>query len=355
MTFTHVIEIVPADALTFAPEWARGFQAHISDPPYSARVHANITSAGTMGEGSRGWHRQDLEFPPLSPELRDHMAAVSARVQGWSLIYSDHESSHEWRAALDNARAEYVRSVLAMQDGGAESDVDESGYSGVLPWERWSQPQKSGDRPTQGFEVVTLSWGRRSSRKTWNGPGSLTSLRHAAMRGADKHRTQKPLDQALDLVSFFTNAPHLPWGTHHAFVAAPTEPGGECTETHVVPAASVGGRLMTAVPAQSAVLPVLDLTAGSGTTALACFLLGRSCVAYEFLPKWSDYAARRLEEAQAGRLDAADVAAVEKWVKASHERDDGKPEPKAADGSDVKTWERLERRRADVRYLEALL
>jgi predicted Zn-dependent protease len=39
---------------------------------------------------------------------------------------------------------------------------------------------------------------------------------------------------------------------------------------------------------------VVDPMAGSGTTALACKLLDRSCFAIEQDPKWADVAARRL-------------------------------------------------------------
>ncbi len=336
------IEIIPGDCLHFDPvEHGRKFQALIVDPPYSEHVHANITSAGTRGEGSRGWHRQDLTFGAVTPDLRAHIAAFAARVQGWAVIYSDHESSHLWREACALAKAEYVRSVLV------EDEPD--GYSGTLPWERWSQPQKSGDRPTQGFEVLSLFWGRAHSRKAWNGPGSLTCLRHKCLRGADKHRTEKPLDQALDLVSWFSNGPGLPWGAHTRIVR---DDAGTVPDTEAVPAAVVAGREMTAQPAQSARLPVLDLCLGSGTTAVACALLGRDCVGFELDPEgegMAEHADRRAQAALAGELSDRDRERAERWVMATLEEAGAAPFPKAADGSDVKTWERAQRRLADAR------
>lgn len=334
------IEIIHGDCRDFDPaKYARQFQALIIDPPYSEHVHKNITSAGTMGAGSRGWHRQELTFGALTPELRDHVAAWAARVQGWAVIYSDHESSHEWRAACALAKSEYVRSVLA------ELEDEPEGYVDVLPWERWSQPQKSGDRPTQGFEVLSLFWGRAHSRKAWNGPGSLTCLRHKCLRGADKHRTEKPLDQALDLVSWFSNAPHLPWAAHQA------EINGKLTD---IPAATVAGRVMTASPAQNGFLPVIDLCAGAGTTGVACALLGRDFVGFELDPGnegMAERAERRALAALSGQLSDRDRERAERWVMATLDEAKQVPSPTKEDGSDVKTWERAQRRLADAMFV----
>ena len=70
-----------------------------------------------------------------------------------------------------------------------------------------------------------------------------------ALRGQDKHPTEKPLDLMLDLVSWFSDPGEL----------------------------------------------VLDPCAGSGTTALACRLLGRSCLALERDEAWARRAASRAE------------------------------------------------------------
>jgi len=342
------IEIIHGDCLDFDPvEHGRKFQALIVDPPYSEHVHANITSAGTMGGGSRGWHRQELSFGACTPELRAHIAAWAARVQGWALVYSDHESSHLWRAACADAKSEYVRTLLAE----LEDDTPE-GYAGSLPWERWSQPQKSGDRPTQGFEVVSLFWGRAHSRKTWNGPGSLTCLRHKCLRGADKHRSEKPLDQALDLVSWFTNGPGVPWGEHPNITVDGDEARVPVVER--TPAAIVDGRAMTAVPSQNPFLPVLDLCVGSGTTAVACSLLGVDCVGFELDPGnegLAEFADQRAQAALAGKLNKSDRERAERWVLAAIDEAERAPFPKAADGSDVKTWERAQRRLARARVV----
>jgi site-specific DNA-methyltransferase (adenine-specific) len=196
----------------------------IVDPPYSAHVHDAATSCGTPGarasEAMKGAAHRDLGFDPLTVELSAWVCALAAKTKRWSVIYTDTESVGSWKEQLESAGATYIRAV---------------------PWVRWSMPQLSGDRPPQGHEMIVLAWGSQGGSKSWNGPGNLTHLAHTCMRGKNKHKTQKPLDQLLDLVEFFSNPGEL----------------------------------------------VCDPLIGSGTTALACALLGRSCVGSELDPEWA--------------------------------------------------------------------
>lgn len=235
-----MIEIVCADVTRHDIDPAL-FDVMIADPPYSEHVHKSATSAARPGE-AHPRHR-DLGFVHLSAKLRGTIADFAARVRRWSLIYSDGESTHRWRQDAVEAGATYIRTV---------------------PWVRWSMPQLSGDRPPQGWEPVSLFWGSQKGKKTWSGPGNLTHLGHKCLRGEDKHKAEKPLDQMLDLVSWFTNVGDV----------------------------------------------VLDPCAGSGTVALACKLLGRSCVAYEINPEWVERANRRVDEP----LSKRDQDRYDRWV-----------------------------------------
>lgn len=275
--------ILCRDATTIPLDVVANAHAMITDPPYSRHVHANITSAGTTGDKSRGWHRQELAFEHLTPKLRHYIARCAARVHGWSLIFSDIESAHVWRFALQAAAAEYVRSIPFIGDipaewpgpqpndeeyegSGVEPGSNGGGYAFACPWVRWSQPQKSGDRPTQGAELVTHAWGARGKRKAWNGPGSLVSYDVKALRGDDKHRTQKPLTLMLQMVSWYTS------------------PGDT----------------------------VYDPCAGRGTTLQACRLLGRDAVGCEGLEDEAAKAAARL----AGKLSPTDEREARAFVEA---------------------------------------
>jgi hypothetical protein len=212
----------------------------IMDPPYSSHVHKSATSQSKV----RGTRKRDLGFDHLSPRDRRLIARVAATIPRWSVIYSDVESSTWLRIAGQAAGAAYIRTV---------------------PWVRWSMPQLSGDRPPQGFEHLVIFHGKRDgNKKRWNGPGNAVGLNHNCLRGETKHKAEKPLDQILDLVSWFS------------------EPG-EC---------------------------VLDLFAGSGTTAQACRLLGRQCYSVERDPYWSAHAQYRVSNP----LGPSDRERVERWL-----------------------------------------
>lgn len=216
------------------------YDAMIVDPPYSEHVHKNATSQSAKG----GARHRELGFEHLSSGLRAFIAVQAARVRKWSLIYSDIEGLSDWRVECTLMGAQYIRPI---------------------PWVRWSMPQLSGDRPPTGCEFVTAYWGSQKGRKSWNGPGNLTHLSHTCLRGEGKHKAEKPLDQLLDLVSWFT------------------DPGDH----------------------------VLDLTAGSGTVGLACKLLGRRYTGFEIDPTWAKMAETRIFNE---KLSERDQTRYDKWA-----------------------------------------
>lgn len=241
------VQIVQGDALKLAPEFVRQFHVMITDPPYSEHVHSNATSQSA----GRGTRKRDLGFQSLGYKLRRKVAECAANVQRWSVIYSDVESANTLAISCQAAGSEYVR---------------------IMPWVRWSMPQLSGDRPPQGFEslVVTHRAERgKPIKKHWNGPGNLTHLDELCLRGEGKHKCEKPLDQALRLVSYFS------------------DPGEN----------------------------VLDLFSGSGVIALACHLLGRNCFAIELDPVWATRGQERLARALSDR----DVERIKRFLASKDE------------------------------------
>lgn len=232
------IAVLAADASTFPPF---PFQVLITDPPYSAHVHSHAVSQSKV----RGVRKRDLGFESLSHRNRRAVADAVTAAQKWALVYSDHESTAAMRIAVQARGGHYIR---------------------LVPWVRWSMPQLSGDRPPQGSEAVLLF--HRAGKKSWNGPGNLTHLAHKCLRGEGKHKTEKPLDQMLDLVSWFSDPGDL----------------------------------------------VFDPFAGRGTTALACLLLGRSCVALEIDPEEAARAQARIQDAHEGRLSDRDTERLGRWL-----------------------------------------
>lgn len=288
-------EVMHADALDLDAEFFGMFDALIVDPPYSPHVHDNCASVGVVG-GGLGAHDRDLGFEALTPELRDQIALAAGCVKRWSAVFSDVESTHAWREAI-GSRAEYIRPI---------------------PWIRWSQPQLSGDRPCTILEIISCfhrhavgaRGGVKPVAKHWSGPGNImpevsrelfAALTDRALRGQDKHPTEKRLSQMLSLVSWFSD------------------------------------------PGES----VLDLCAGSGSTGLACRLLGRDFVGVERDEAWAARAGRRC--APKALLSPRDQVDVEEWCeRVQAEAFELLEKPAAADGSDRNTRERAERRIADV-------
>jgi site-specific DNA-methyltransferase (adenine-specific) len=133
----------------------------------------------------------------------------------------------------------------------------------MIPWVRWSMPQLSGDRPPQGAELVIVAYGKERGRKHWNGPGNLTHLAHTCLRGDGKHKAEKPLDLMLDLVDWFSDPGEL----------------------------------------------VVDPFSGSGTTGLACKLLGREFAGAEQDPDWYERARLRINSP----LSERDAERAERW------------------------------------------
>jgi site-specific DNA-methyltransferase (adenine-specific) len=289
--------VVQANALALPPAFAADADVMIVDPPYSAHVHKN---AASMGSSGRGGVKRDLGFDHCSPDLMLRLAAIAAQVRRWSCIFTDVESVSAWRAALVGFGCEYVRSV---------------------PWVRWSQPQLSGDRPPTGCEMIVIAHAPRARiRETtgagkmwWNGPGNRVSYTAKSLRGADKYSGEKPLDLMLALVSDFS------------------DPG----ET------------------------VIDPCAGMGTTCVAAALLGRESIGLERKAAIAAEAEARVELATPGLLRSVlidrDAERVARWIEETRAEAEATPAPKAANGSDVKTWERAQRRLADVARVERAL
>jgi hypothetical protein len=263
----------------------------ITDPPYSPHVHENMTSVGVvgLGGGGMGSHARDPGFEAIDDELRIAIGALVAGAKRWGVVFSDFEGAYLWQ-------------VGACFPWGATPAPSKFGaeYVRTVPWVRWSQPQLSGDRPPTGAEAVLHFHATRADRVRmhWNGPGSLTHYARRCMRGADKHPTEKPIDLMLDLVSWFSDP-------------------GEC---------------------------VLDPCAGAGTTGIACRLLERDAVLVEKDARWATHAQGRASSP----LTARDLVRAQEWIVSTVDEAGKVPAPKAANGSDVKTWERAQRRIADA-------
>lgn len=214
----------------------------ITDPPYSEHVHAKGRKGASLTVNKSNQRKvlateRDLGFASLTPEMLATCAEHFARLtQRWSLVFSDVESCHLWRAAMAEEGLEYVRTAFWHKQGGA--------------------PQFTGDRPAVACETITLC--HPSGRKAWNGRGKLgiytvpivvprVGPRHPEAEERI-HTTQKPVKLMRQLVADFTATDDL----------------------------------------------ILDPFAGSGTTLVAALEQGRRAIGVELDAKNADAAAARL-------------------------------------------------------------
>jgi DNA modification methylase len=215
----------------------------ITDPPYSEHVHSKsragsrpITgSVEARSVSSRANFSRVKEFGFAALDrgtLRACAREFGRLARRWSLVFSDVESSHIWRAALVRGGLEYVRTGAWVKVNGA--------------------PQFTGDRPAVAFEAITIV--HPPGRKRWNGGGSHALWEHPIVLNRSRndprlHTTQKPEPLMRDLVLQFTDIGDL----------------------------------------------ILDAFGGSGTTAEAAKRAGRRCILIERDEKYCEVSARRLE------------------------------------------------------------
>lgn len=239
--------------------------------------------------------------PPYGDHVHANTTSIGSNGQG-----SQHRDL-QFEAMTPELRAHVSRlSAAARRWTAAFSDVESTHlwrdaltgaglqYIRTVPWIRWAQPQLSGDRPPTGCEMVTIV--HPKGRKRWNGSGGLTHFSAGPVRTKGKHPTEKPLDLMLTLVS------------------ALSDPG----ET------------------------VLDPFAGFGTTLQAARLLGRCGVGIERNPEWARIAAQRIRSP----LSGLDCDRARLWCVSTAAEAERVPVPRKP--SELRTWERAQRRLADV-------
>ena len=206
-----------------------GVDVVITDPPYSEHVHRGF-GAERRNDGDRS--RPALSFAHMTPELSGKLAVELCRItRRWIVIFCDELAFGMWVSALTRAGGQYVR-------GGVWTKTN-------------SMPQISGDRPSNGMELLVISHAPRAKgRMHWNGGGRPAAYRGPAQEHSVPriHPTQKPLWLMNRLIAEFT------------------DPG----ET------------------------ICDPFAGSATTMVAAVLRGRSAVGWELDPAMATCASTRL-------------------------------------------------------------
>ncbi len=236
---TDRVALYHGDALEVLACMEVEFGCTITDPPYEAEAHTKRKRI-TRAAGARGLRDDAVTFAPMSEALRSEVGVLIERLtRRWALVFCQVEGAPAWRAALTGGdpEHEYVRTGIWTKPD--------------------AQPQKTGDRPAQGYESIVIT--HRRGRKRWNGGGRPAEWRHL-IRVSDEekasragHQTPKPESLMRELVRDFTDHDEV----------------------------------------------VLDPFAGSGTTLVAAYLEGRRACGIELDEAHCEAAARRLERAAA--------------------------------------------------------
>jgi len=230
-------------------------QSVITDPPYAAHVHARMASAAAAATPDlKGIRHRDAGFSALDEPLREHIVLAMSKAARWSVVYTDLQDAPLWHQSM----SKHVRMAPVVP----LDDEDPGPILGGRPW----MPQLAGTRPPRWSEFIAIGHAPKG-RMHWGGPGNFVALTHTAERWQNKHPTAKPLDQALDLVAWFSD-----------------------------PGAGV----------------VYDPCAGRGTIGVACALLGREYVGCE---SEAALAAVRIEAARRGSLSERDQVRFARWAK----------------------------------------
>lgn len=239
--------VITGDCLEVLPGLPDKSVAHvITDPPYEAEAHTlqRRVLLGSRPGVATGRREGDLvgaaplDFPALTPEIRDTAAREMVRVSaGWLLAFCQAEGIDRWRAVLEAAGSRWRRAGIWVKPD--------------------CMPQLTGDRWAQGYEAIASAWCGRG-RSEWNGGGRsgvFTHVKNATgSREASPHPTTKPTRLMLELVELFTDPDEL----------------------------------------------ILDPFCGSGTTGVAALRLGRRFIGIELDPKYATIARERLQAESQG-------------------------------------------------------
>lgn len=232
----------------------------LSDPPYARDVYLRLSQPNTKeGSGKQGRLKVPLSRANSHHAQTGHQPARLARLAAGDIGAVDDlivpvslllgALVTRWALVFSDVESTY-RWKDALESAGLR-------YVRTGAWVKPdAMPQMTGDRPGTGFEPATICHAQGPMR--WNGGGSLAVWTHFTSKGEARpdHPCPKPLALMVELVTLFTDE-------------------GET---------------------------ILDPFAGSGTTLVAAKLSGRKAIGIERDEKYCAVAAKRLREAQPGRL-----------------------------------------------------
>lgn len=152
--------------------------AVITDPPYSAHVHASGM------RGANGWKgeisvERNLGFDAITAEQISGLSAFASTAARWSLVFSDTESAHLWRDAMESVGLQYVRTAFWKKTGAPRNSP-----ATVPQWH--ARPSQSATRRGESAGMVAANMGSTTCPSCW------TEVALKANLGSTPRRSHSP-------------------------------------------------------------------------------------------------------------------------------------------------------------------
>lgn len=220
----------PLTGLASLPDLAA--DVTITDPSYSEHTHAKQWVGSALTQQGAKRVKTSHKGLTFAHITNDHAAEVARQLA---------RVTRRWSLIFTD-----LEGIALWRQALAEAGLE---YVRTCIWDKIDgAPQFTGDRPAAGAEAIVVA--HPKGKKRWNGGGRRNVFRFEVNgeRGDKPHPTTKPLPLMRELVTLFSNPGEL----------------------------------------------VLDPFAGSGSTGVACSMLGRRFLGWELSPDYHAIASRRL-------------------------------------------------------------
>jgi hypothetical protein len=157
----------------------------ITDPPYEAQSHKVLADSPTKRRNDGRPASPLVDFDPIDA-IRQDVAAMGARCEGWFIAFCTTEGVWPWKQAIEAAGMKYKRACTWVKPD--------------------CTPQLNGQCPAQGVENFVCAWAGEG-RSYWNAGGKRGVYTHN-VNGKERdgrHPTEKPRRLMAELIEDFTS------------------------------------------------------------------------------------------------------------------------------------------------------
>lgn len=199
-------ELLPLLAAALPSSDCPLLDAVLTDPPYDMATHKGARTTAHKGEL--------VDFESITyADLADRLGEIASMEPAWVVMTCADSHCARFEGEKWPGRLRFVR-------------------RGVWDKLHTGAPQKTGDRPAQGWEAVAHFWGdgQKRARRCWSGGGRDSVYRHPIER-SKVNPTAKPYSLVSEWVSLFSTPGGLildPWCGRGTVARAAKDRGRRC-------------------------------------------------------------------------------------------------------------------------------